>query len=252
MKFVLILSLLFFSESAFSQVVTKIVRVRYALPQKIADLIHGGGEPAVVRADNMLNVIFLKGNSNDVTSLEQTIHELDVPAAAVTSHNSKDVELIVSVIGGSSKTDFLPGSQTPEAMMPVIKQLRAIFPYKNYQLLSSVLLRSSEGATADNNGVLNSLTSFGNVSHPSGYDVGYSRSSISREEGNPIIHLQGFIFKTTVPTAAGKDATEYQNVNIGIRTDVDLREGQKVVAGKANIDSSDLALFIVLTARVVD
>ena len=35
-------------------------------------------------------------------------------------------------------------------------------------------------------------------------------------------------------------------------TDVALREGQKVVVGKANLDSSDLALFLVLTARLVD
>lgn len=39
---------------------------------------------------------------------------------------------------------------------------------------------------------------------------------------------------------------------VATETDVDLREGQKVVVGKANLDNTDLALFIVLSARLVD
>ena len=38
----------------------------------------------------------------------------------------------------------------------------------------------------------------------------------------------------------------------GITTDIDVREGQKVVVGKANIDNSDNALILILTAKVVD
>ena len=252
MKTVLILSFLFFSEAAFSQIVTKVVRVQYALPEKIADLIHGGN--TVVRADNILKVIVLKGSPNDVASLEQTVRELDVPAAALTFHKSKDVELIVSVIGGSDKADLLSGGQVPEAMVPVIKQLRAAFPYKNYQLLSSMLLRSSEGAKAGNNGVMKSVTNLGSYSHPNGYAVGFDEASVSSDEGKPTIHLRNFLFKTTVPIPIGGDTntSQFQMSDIAIRTDVDLREGQKIVAGKANLENSDLALFVVLTARLVE
>ncbi len=254
MKIALIISFLFFSEAAFSQVITKVVRVQYALPQKIAELIHGGNEPAIVRADNILKVIVLEGNPNYVASLEQAIRELDVPAAALTFHKSKNVELIVSVIGGSDKAELLSGGQIPEAMVPVIKQLRAVFPYKNYQLLSSMLLRSSEGAKAWNNGVMKSMTNLGSYSQPSGYGIGYDEASVSPEEGKPIIHLRNFLFKTTVPISVAGDANvhQYQISDISIRTDVDLREGQKVVAGKANVDNSDLALFVVLTARLIE
>ena len=168
------------------------------------------------------------------------------------SYRSKDIELIVSVIGGSDKAEPSPGGQPPEAMASVVKQLRTFFPYKNYQLLSSMLLRSSEGAETESQGVMKSLTSFENYSHPSGYTIFCEKASVSPEEGRPaIIHLRNFLFKTTVPTPVG-NTTQFQSINVEIRTDVDLREGQKIVVGKANIDNSDLALFVILTARIVD
>jgi hypothetical protein len=37
-----------------------------------------------------------------------------------------------------------------------------------------------------------------------------------------------------------------------ITTSVDVREGQKVVVGKANMDSVDNALILVLTAQVIE
>jgi hypothetical protein len=266
MKWTLIVFLAFFPPVAFPQQtaiqsapstngpanVTKVIRVQYGIAQKIADLV-APGAPVRVNADNYSKVIVLKGNPNDVASVEQTIRELDVPGATPASYKSKDIELVVSVIGGSDQAEFLQGGQVPEAIAPVVKQLRAVFPYKNYQLLSSMLLRSREGAKAENSGVMRSLISFGNHPHPSAYAVSYTGASISSEEGKPIIHLQNFSFRTSVPTPApGTNDTQFQPSDIGIKADVDLREGQKIVAGKANIDNSDLALFVVLTARVVE
>jgi hypothetical protein len=40
--------------------------------------------------------------------------------------------------------------------------------------------------------------------------------------------------------------------NSGIRTDVDVREGQKVVVGKSNISGSVDALILIVTAKVVE
>jgi hypothetical protein len=258
MKFALVIFTLF-SQIAFSQQAvnspadgTKIVRIRYGIPQKIAELV--AGSPGVmVRADNLLKVIVLRGNSGNIASVEQTIHELDTPGVGPISQKSKDVELVVSVIGGSDSTELLPGGQISEAMAPVVKQLRAVFPYKNYQLLSSMLLRSSEGAKAGNNGVMKSLSKSGDYSRASGYSVGYDEANLSPEEAKPIIHIRHFLFRTTVVTQVGPaNATQLLSNDITIQTDIDLREGQKVVAGKANVDNSDLALFVVLTARVVE
>lgn len=273
MKFVLILLALFlqlgFSQQATTQSasnsdqptkVTRVVRIRYSIAQKIADLIRPGAFATVVNADNLLNVVMLTGRPSDVASLEQTIHELDVPASAQAS-KTKDIELIVSVIGGSDKNGLLPEGQTSEAIAPVIKQLRAIFPYKNYQLLSSMLLRSRDGGIAGNSGAMKSLgDDLGDYSQPSRYQVGFEEINISPEQGKSIIYIRKFRFDTKVPIVIGKlknndgsyASNQIQNSDVGILTDVHLQEGQKIVVGKANVGNSDLALFVVLTAKLVD
>lgn len=133
----------------------------------------------------------------------------------------------------------------PEGMMSVVKQLRAIFPYKNYQLLSSMLLRSSEHAGATNRGNLKGLAYAGSNPMPGEYSIKYDEATVSSEQGKPVIHLQKFRFDASVPVSN-------RPFSIGVGTDIDLPEGQKTVVGKANLETGDSALFVVLTARLVD
>lgn len=240
-KVALIVCLALLPLFAFAQEqVTKIVHVQYANAQTLARMASMASNVAA-DADNTLHVIVLKGQPSAVDSVQQTIRELDVPSAAP---GWKDIEVIVSVIGASSGSD-LPGQEMPGAMAPVVKQLRAIFPYKNYQLLSSMLLRSKEGAKAENKGNMKGFPSGGGSSIPGGYSVSYTYSSVSSEQNKPVIHLRNFQFSMDVPSSN-------RMFNVGVETDIDLPQGQKTVVGKANVESSDLALFVVLTARLVD
>lgn len=267
MKIALVISLIFLSNVSFAQqaapappphvelspVTTKVVRIRYGGASKIAELI-SHGTPVNVTADNVLSVIVLRGASNQVAALEQTVHELDTPGTGPAAKSHRDIELIVSVLGASDKAELLPEGKISESLTPVVKQLQAVFPYKNYQLLSSMLLRSSEGTVGGNTGIMKTLPNAGNLPQVSGYGVGFEQITVSSEEDKPQIHVHNFSFKTSVPTSAGsiQNTTQWQNNDVLIRTYVDLREGQKVVVGKANVGSSDLALFVVLTARLVE
>ncbi len=228
--------------------VTKLVRVHYADAHTIGRLATTGAA-VNSRTDDALKAIVLQGEPAAVAAVEQVIHELDVPSAAPAS-KEKNIEVVVSVIGASNSRDLPTGAEMPDAMA-VVKQLRAIFPYKNYQLLSSMLLRSREGSRADSKGIMKSIHS---SPHPSNYDLAYDDASATAEETKPIIHLHNFHFTTHVPVVAGSvgGTTQFQSFQVGIATDVDLREGQKTVVGKADIGSSDAALFVVLTARLVD
>jgi len=275
MKIALIIALVFFPDLAMSQAaehaasgqgsadtVTKIVHIRYADAARLADLA-GSGVPKIrIDADRTLKVIVVKGPERVVASVEQTIHDLDVPSVSSATLSAKDVELTVSVISGSNSAEGQPETQGSPDLAPVIRQLRAIFPYKNYQLLSSMLLRSRENSKATNSGVMKN-TGNTNYSQPSSYVVGFDAVDVSQDGGKPNLHVRNFRFTTRIPFIPGapggageKDlpyaATQFQNHEITIGSDVDLREGQKVVVGKANIANSDSALFVVLTARLVE
>jgi len=50
-------------------------------------------------------------------------------------------------------------------------------------------------------------------------------------------------FYVTIPNPSGK------NGEVGIRTDLQIREGQKVVLGKIKLDNGDDAVFLVVTVK---
>jgi hypothetical protein len=102
-----------------------------------------------------------------------------------------------------------------------------------------MLVRSREGSKADSKGIMKAI---GSSSHPSNYYLAYSDANVAPDSTKPTIHISNFRFNAVV--SMGNE--------VGITTDVDLHEGQKTVVGKADIGSSDSALFVVLTARLVD
>ena len=236
--------------------VTKIVRVHNARPERLAEMVRG--VPATIHANDALKAIVIRGKPADVATLEQTIRELDT---ASTTLSSRNVELMVYLVSGSSA---LPTSSTPAekltALTPVVKQLRAIFPYHDYQLLSTMLLRSGEGSKTSSNGLLKPFQDVPGT-YPSVYSIQYDSATVSPEEANPTIHLEHFRFDTRISIAAAAPTTtttgtpyattQFQTFSIGIQTDVDLQEGQKVVVGKANIESTDSAVFVILSAKLV-
>jgi hypothetical protein len=213
--------------------ITKVVRVHTPAARSLAG-VASGGSPVEVRADDQLKAIVLRGKPADVAALETTIRELDSNSA---DRGSKNVELTVYLLDGSNATagteDKVP------AIVPVVKQLRAVFPYRNYELLSTMLLRSGEGTPASTSGL---LKGFGNTSTPSHYTVSYKAARVSAGEAGPSVHLTDLHFVLHLATEAP----------VGVETDVDLREGQKVVVGKSNMENVDSALFVVLVAKLVE
>jgi hypothetical protein len=254
--FLTLLPVLAFSQTTSSSgIVTKIIRVRYGNPDKLAGLA-ANGTHVRAESDTALQVIVLKGATNDVASVEQTIRELDVPSATATT---KNIELVVSVIGGSSNAAAPAEDQIPGDLGPVVKQLRVIFPYKRYQVLNSMLLRSREGTMAQNEGTMKSLAQIQGQPQPTVYSIRYDAATVTPEEGRPVIHLRNFRFATHIPVVSSEktgvtpSVTEApRQIQVSVISDVDLREGQKIVVGKANFENDDSALFVVLAAKLVD
>lgn len=266
-KALILFGLAFFPAAVFSQSatdtrppqrVTKVVRVHNAIPEKIARVL-APGSPIMVTSDNMLGVVVLKGTPEDIATAEQTIKELDVPSAAVSTAN--DIELIVYLIGGSNSSAVTSDTNLA-AVQPVIKQLNAIFPYKSYELLSTMLLRSQQGRPASSAGLVNYHLGSATSEHPETYRIGYSASA-SSDKGKTLIHLSDFRLNGQVKIAYGSSnkgdagsipyaTTQLQSFDIGTSSDIDLREGQKVVVGKTNVATDGSAIFIVLTAKLVD
>lgn len=231
--------------------ITRVVRVR-GDAFGISNLLGKSGT-VEHQATNAIRAIVLKGPAQDVDSMEHTIQELDKLSS---TSGSEDVELTAVVIEGAMDSTAAAQEPSSEALGSVIKQLRSIFPYKSYQVLSTTLLRTTQG-----NAVHRSRGSLKWQSRKSdeeraalGYDLVFGLVELSTDRS---IHLGEVQFNTMVPLKAvvvskensGPPSPPMQMVEI--RTNVDLREGQQIVVGSATVADADVCLFLVVSAKVV-
>jgi hypothetical protein len=208
------------------QLVQKILEVKHADVNRVAGLV--GILGATVKADPTLRVIAVNGAKETVAAIEEAVKRLDVPSTAL------NVELTFHLVYASTKGDA--GPETAE-IAPAIKQLRGIFAYKGYRVVETLILRGRDGQGG---------STTGNVFWPDGeagrrvrYMLEYRSASVASSSGNRILRIDSLILNLP-------------DNNSGIRTDVDVREGQKVVVGKSNISGSVDALILIVTAKVVE
>lgn len=233
--------------------VTKIVRVR-GNARELSNL--GCVATMSCNPSEPLRAVVLNGTEAKVAQAEQNIKELDALAATVDPVAKKNIETTVYVISGSAEAMEGVQEVSGEALTPVLRQLRAIFPYSHYQLLGSMMLRSAEDTGGSSAGLMNTM-SWPGFNHPLSYTITYKQvKGISDPSG--YIHLFDFRFTAAIPNVSrprGKDAnvqiSGFSTSDVRIGADLDVREGQKVVVGKANVSDSDTCFFIVVSARLV-
>lgn len=216
-----------------SNEVTKVIHVRYARAEAIRDLVSRGG--TTVSANNGLRALVVHGPAASVASVEEAVKQLDVPPP---NEQARDVEVTVYVIGASAQA--IPEERFAADLAPVIRQLRAVFPYGGYQLLDTMMIRSREGRESQSDGILKSFPSGQNASLNHGYHVLCVLGDRNDTGSDRTVRLERFAF-----------TTRGENSEISIHTDFDLQDGQKVVVGNTNIDGGNSALFVVANAKFV-
>ncbi len=214
------------------RVVRKIVEVKYADPERVANAVRIFGVNA--NSDQTLHVVAISGSTESVTAAEEAIKKLDV--APIT------IELTVYLVNGVGGPKAGITDDVPSELASTVKQLHALFPYKGYRLTESFVLRAREGRPASSSGLIPGGTAYE-------YHFNYGRTTVSA--GNPrVIHVDSMQLNVRTPISRGTDGkAEYRSVGIG--TDIDVGEGQKIVVGKSNFNGSDDALILVVTAKIV-
>ena len=212
------------------EVVNRLVTLKYADPAATQNLLRVFGVGMSI--DRQTRVIALSGTKAAVDTAEAAIKQFDVPAAA-----AKDIELTVYFVvarEGAPSSASLPAM--PQDLQSTVTALKQTFPYKNYELLDALSLRSRSGTNASTTGQLgSSRLTFFNV------------NSVNLESDG-MIRIDGLNAGIKALTNLG-GKNEYVTVS-GVSTQVvDAKEGQKLVVGRAS-DGPGSALFLVLIAKV--
>jgi len=217
--------------------ITKLIHVQFGNAESVANLINSGPRTVFAMGDNGLHVVVLKGPPDSVESAEELIKQMDAEPDRRVQPN---IEVVVYVIGATGRPQQAPLS-APKDLEPVFRQLQSAFPYTNYGLLDSIVLRSRQGPRVSTKGWLRGIPGMPN-SAPTAYNMIYQARSTAAG-GHPAIHFEQFNFQTVEQSGA-------RAVEIG--TEFDAQPGQKVVIGKSNVDGGESALFVVLTAKFLE
>lgn len=135
----------------------------------------------------------------------------------------------------------------PTEMEPVVKQLGRMFSYKGYQLIDTEVIRVREAQGGDASAVVDGKSA---AAAKTISEMNFRSVSTTVDAKGPAVKVDGLKVGLRIPIPDSKGGYSY--LDTGISTDVDIREGQKVVVGKANMEGTDRASIVFLSAKVVE
>jgi hypothetical protein len=218
--------------------IQKIFEIKYADIAQLADVLRFF---ASIQANRELRVIGVRGSPEVMATIEDAIKRFDVPPAP-----AKNIDLTAYLLIASAQAT---SGSIPAELDGVIKQLKGVFKYQGFRLLDTVVVRGRNGWQGELNGVAPRNADEVNVP-PTLYQFRFDSARITSDNSDRMIRIDGLKLGARVPIK--QDNNNWTYIDTGINTNIDAREGQKVVVGKATIGGSDSALFLVLTAKVVD
>jgi len=202
----------------------------------VINLLTSGHKGSSASANRTFKTITIRDFPENIASVEDALKRLDTPEAP-----RPDIELRMHVLVASNADGA--GGQYPADLKDVVTQLESTLNFKNYRLFTTVVQRTKE-SLRPNSGYLEGQGS-ARMTAPGGensrdYNYQYSANSvtlISTAAGMPTVQLGSFQF-----TISGEGVAT-------IRSDVGIREGEKIVVGTSSL--KDKALILVLSAKLI-
>ena len=164
------------------------------------------------------------------------------------------------IVGTNQDVD---DTKLPASLDPVVKQLRAALPFKNYRLAATLINRVKNEGRLDLSWIGGPLTSVSPTGAASNVTPSFSQFKVRQvklvrnAENQQIVQMLGFNFGARVPiqTATGTVAANGTVVpslayeNTGVSTDISMRESEPVIVGTLNIGPSGDAIILVVAAK---
>ena len=233
--------------------VRKLIQVKNVSVNDLARLLAPWG--ATIVPDTGTRALAVVGPASAVEAIEEAVKKLDVPRPAPAFVRIKDVELTAYFL--LAKRQASEAADLPPALNEVVAELKKVVDYKSFHLMSTAIVRTADGQGGGANGAV------ADTNDPfRSFELGYRRLIIIPQENQTVVHLDHLNFRSNGTIATDKATVDSAHTfltshgEIGvlseIQTDIDLPEGQKVVVGKTSYGSSDSALVLVLTAKVMD
>ncbi len=222
----------------------KVLEVKHRDPNSLVLLLSplgSGFKGAEIRGNGEFKTITVRDFPENIAAIEEALKRLDVPSLKSEPSVELTLHILMSNTGQNSNS-------VPAELQNVITQLQKTFTFKDYQLVASTIQRAKvkgRGGNAAFSGKGNATWKEwpdGKSNDGQGY---LSRSADYEYRANTIEAISSASGVTTV------QLNEF-TFNFGksyIFSNLELRDGEKVVVGTSSI--GDKALILVLTAKVL-
>jgi hypothetical protein len=225
------------------QVVQKLFILKYADPEQLRQLLTVFD--ASVRQSPELHALTVEATPEAMHAIEDAVQKLDVPSAT-----PKNVEMTLFLLVATDSATAA-GSSIPKDVDSVVTQLKNTFPFKNYGLLDVLTFRTRTGQQVR-------TTSSGGSLQMGNRQVSVITqlmiNSIALQSDGNTLRIERLNAQFKVPQMTGVfgggNDVQFSYIDLQMQTDLDVKEGQKVVVGRLGL-SHDQALFLVMMGKVL-
>ena len=170
------------------------------------------------------DLIVIRGEGYAVDTALKVIDALDSPRPTIDLH--------VFVLSASTEGQV----DVPADLEAAVGQLRKIFGYSGFELLDNVTLRVLEGRSGRAEGGVR----LGDDRSRTGYHFTFQKVSVVPEDDVNRIRIKGLEFEV--------DGATEGVVRAGLKTDIQIREGQKAVIGSSTPEGDGDTLILIVEA----
>ena len=200
---------------------SRVFEIKHRDPGTLANALYGlgsGFKGSMISANADFKTISVRDFPEHLTTIEEAIKRLDVPAAP-----HPDIEVHMYVLIASNAVGV--NSEVPTELKDVLTQLRSTLNYRNYELVASVVQRGTDSPRGFH-GVGEADVPNPNPATPrTPMPYEYTLKNIAlvhNPAGGPTLQIGEFTFTTT----GSQDRARVQ-------TALNLRDGERVVVGTA-------------------
>jgi len=218
----------------------KVFEVKHRDPRSLIDALRvlgSGFKGATISVSDEFKTLTVRDFPENLAAIEEALKRLDTPQPP-----QPDIELRMNVLLASNIDGV--ANQYPTDLGDVIKQLQAMLNYKSYSNVATAVQRVRPGSRGIGlNGAAEVAAQIIQMerSQMANYDFRARALNVGTDSsGGYTAQLSEAQFKFFVPGPGGQAE---------IRTDLNLRNGEKVVVGTATLGNK--GLILVLSARVI-
>jgi hypothetical protein len=213
--------------------------VQQLMDGKITVFLDASFKTAIIRANS--------GTADDIIRASTLLQRYDVAAPAPA------FDFVAYLVRASTRAakDVPAGPPVPPVLQEVIAEMKKTFAYGDYTLLDTIEtgLPGANSRNGAHQAHVESMLPPGRETLgpvPYFYEIEYGDTYLSTDLKS--VHVSPFKFTVRIPV---QSATTTQYQNSGITTDVEIREGQKLVLGKVRTGFSDPSdVFLILTVKL--